>query len=139
MEIKGLFRCFDVTASGLKAERARMNVVAQNIANAGVSRGEDGGPYRRRRVVFESVMERGPEGMSGVKVSDTIPDDSPFLEIVDPGHPHADPVTGIVLMPNVRLPFEMVDMISAARAYEANLNMMKQFREMVERALQIGR
>ena len=66
-------------------------------------------------------------------------DRSPFIEVVNPDHPDADPLTGVVRMPNVRVPFEMVDMMTAARAYEANLNLIKSFKDMVERALSMGR
>jgi len=139
MEFQDFFKCFDISASGLKAEQARMDVVARNIANAGVTRGQGGGPYRRQEVLFETVLGRRGRALGGVRVAGVVPDESPFLEIYNPSHPQADPETGMVLMPNVKIPFEMVDMISAARAYEANLNLMKYFRDMVERALQMGR
>ncbi|MBU0755361.1 MAG: flagellar basal body rod protein FlgC, partial [Planctomycetes bacterium] len=74
----------------------------------------------------------------GVRVKEIVSDDSPFIEVYDPGHPDADE-KGILRMPNVKVPFEMVDMISAVRAYEANLNLIKTFRQMVERALTMGR
>ena len=138
MTFNDLFSNLDVSASGLKAERARMDVIARNIANAHVTRGENGEPYRRQEVLFETLVAKGEKPYRGVRVSDIVPDTSPFLEIMDPGHPDAD-ANGIVRMPNVKRPFEMVDMITAARAYEANLNLMKTFRDMVERALQIGR
>jgi flagellar basal-body rod protein FlgC len=133
-----LFRCLDVSASGLRAERTRMDIVAQNIANANVTRTESGGPYARREVLFESLVGRSGKALSGVRVKGVVRDRSPFIEVVDPGHPDADE-NGVVLMPNVKVPFEMVDLITAARAYEANLNLIKTFRDMVERALSIGR
>ncbi len=136
MGLDAFFNCLDVSSSGLKAERARMEVVARNIANANVTRGEGGNPYRRREVLFETVMDG--VGMSGVKVAGIVEDRSPFIEVADPGHPDADE-NGIVRMPNVKIPFEMVDMITASRAYEANLNLIKTFRDMVERALNMGR
>jgi len=136
MDFNDLFSNLDVSASGLKAERARMNVIAQNIANAHVTRGENGEPYRRREVLFESLLDK--DLLRGVKVMDVVKDGSPFLEVMDPGHPDAD-ANGIVRMPNVKMPFEMVDMITAARAYEANLNLIKTFRDMVERTIQMGR
>ena len=138
MGIERLFKCLDVSASGLKAERARMDVVAQNIANANVTRTESGLPYARREVLFESLVSRNGKGPGGVEVKDIVLDESPFIEVVDPGHPDADE-NGVVLMPNVKVPFEMVDLITATRAYEANLNIIKTFRDMVERALSIGR
>ena len=138
MGIERLFRCLDVSASGLKAERARMDVVAQNIANANVTRTDSGLPYTRREVLFESLVSRDGKGQGGVEVKDIVLDESPFIEVVDPGHPDADE-NGVVLMPNVKVPFEMVDLITATRAYEANLNLIKTFRDMVERALSMGR
>jgi len=138
MGLDNFFNSLDVSASGLRAERARMDMVAQNIANANVTRTAEGGPYRRREILFESIMKNGRTGQGGVEISGVVEDMSPFIKIKDPGHPDADS-NGMVLMPNVKMPFEMVDMITAARAYEANLNMVKSFRDMVERALSIGR
>jgi flagellar basal-body rod protein FlgC len=138
MSMDDLFRCLDVSASALKAERTRMDIVAQNIANAGATRTESGGPYRRREVHFESLVGRGAKGFGGVRVKGVVLDDSPFIELHNPGHPDADE-NGVVLMPNVKVPYEMVDMITAARAYEANLNLIRTFREMVERAINLGR
>lgn len=132
------FNCLDVSASGCRAERARMDNVAQNIANARATRTEEGGPYRRREVLFETVLLKRGQEFGGVRVSGIVPDLSSFIEVVDPSHPHAN-AEGIVLMPNVKIPFEMVDMITAARAYEANLNLMRSFKDMVTRALQMGR
>lgn len=136
MSMDDLFRCLDVSASGLRAERVRMDVVAQNIANASVTRTASGGPYRRREVLFETLVGRGGRP-GGVKVKGVVVDPSPLIEVVDPGHPDAD-ADGVVRYPNVKVPFEMVDMITAARAYEANLNLIRTFREMVERALSMG-
>jgi len=138
MKFDDLFSGLDVSASGLRAERARMDVIARNIANAHVTRGENGEPYRRQRVLFETVLAKGLNPYRGVRVTDVAPDMSPFLEVLDPGHPDAN-AEGIVLMPNVKMPFEMVDLITAARAYEANLNLIKTFRDMVDRAIQMGR
>lgn len=115
-----------------------MDNVAQNIANARATRTDEGGPYRRREVLFETVLLKRGQEFGGVRVSGIVPDLSSFIEVVDPSHPHAN-AEGIVLMPNVKIPFEMVDMITAARAYEANLNLMKSFKDMVIRALQMGR
>ena len=137
MGLDTFFRCLDVSSSGMSAERARMDVVAQNLANAYVTRGEDGLPYRRRTVAFESILGRKEEDMRGVRVRGVEMDKSPFLEIVDPGHPDAD-ANGVVLMPNVKVSFEMVDLITAARSYEANLNLIRTFRDMVERSLKMG-
>jgi len=132
-----------VSASGLSAERVRMDVIAQNIANAQATRGDEGGPYRRREVVFAAALgramasHRGPTP-AGVEVVDVREDPSEFPRVHRPGHPDADPA-GYVLMPNVDVALEMVDLIGAARAYEANLAAMRTYREMAERALAIGR
>lgn len=138
MGFDSFFRSIDVSASGLKAEQTRMDTIAQNIANAHVTRGEGGEPYRRQEVLFETVLERDGHPLGGVRVYDVVSDDSPFIEVQDPGHPDAD-ADGLVKMPNVKLPFEMVDMITATRAYEANLNLIKTFKQMVERVLSMGR
>lgn len=134
MGVNVLFQSFDVSASGLKAERTRMNVVAQNIANAEVTRGKDGAPYRRKEVLFRSVLG----GTGGVRVSDVVDDPSPFQSVYQPGHPHAGS-DGMVLMPNVDIPLEMVDLMTASRAYEANLLAMRTFRDMAERSLSLLR
>jgi len=138
MGMDKFLNCLDVSASGLRAERARMDMVAQNIANANVTRSENGGPYRRREVVFETILDRQAQGQGGVRIAGYSVDQSPFLKVHNPGHPDAD-ANGFVNMPNVKLPFEMVDMMTAARAYEANLNLIKSFKDMVERALSMGR
>jgi flagellar basal-body rod protein FlgC len=138
MAMDRFFTCLDISASGLKAERIRMDVVAQNIANASTTQTEEGLPYRRRQVLFETVLGEGKKVARGVRVRGVTPDESPFLEVFEPGHPDAN-AEGVVLYPNVKVPSEMVDMITAARAYEANLNLIKTFRDMVERALSLGR
>lgn len=146
MSFGNLFNIANISASGMSAERYRMEVVANNIANAFTSRSPDGGPYQRRDVVFEAVLNAkmahpkpGMEPLGGVRVVDTVPDaQTEFPRIFNPGHPDADQ-NGFVTMPNVQLPLEMVNLITANRAYEANLKVMQAFRQQAEQAMQIIR
>lgn len=131
-----------ISASGMAAERRRMEVISNNIANANSTRGADGQPYRRQFVVFSAdqdalAIEDG--ALSGVKIEGVEGDQSPFNEVHMPGHPDADPETGMVKMPNVKLPNEMVDLITASRSYEANLKALSLFKEMVEQTLTLLR
>lgn len=134
-----LFRSADISASGMSAERLRMEVVANNIANARSTRSADGGPYRRQQLVFAEALDgsaRDPvRGMRGVQVVGRVEDPSDFIEIRMPGHPDADPETGIVRMPNVSLPNEMIDLITASRSYEANLKALSSLKDMIEQTL----
>lgn len=125
------------TASALDAHKVRMEAIAQNIANAKTTRGPDGQPYQRQLVVFESELDKAT-GIEGVKVSGVERDDRLGPMVYNPGHPHAD-ARGMLRMPNVRMSEEMVDMIQASRAYEANLSAAKTARQMAQRALDIGR
>lgn len=134
MGMNVFFQPLDVSASGLRAERARMNVVAQNISNAETTRTKDGTPYRRKEVLFRALLD----GSGGVDVAGVVDDQSPFQSVYIPGHPHADQ-NGMVLMPNVDIPLEMVDLMTASRAYEANLLAMRSFRDMAERTLSLLR
>ncbi|MFO0982187.1 MAG: flagellar basal body rod protein FlgC [Planctomycetota bacterium] len=111
-----------------------MNVVAQNISNAETTRTKDGTPYRRKEVLFRALLD----GSGGVDVAGVVDDQSPFQSVYIPGHPHADQ-NGMVLMPNVDIPLEMVDSMTASRAYEANLLAMRSFRDMAERTLSLLR
>lgn len=132
-----LFAAADISASGMSAERLRMEVVANNIANANSTHSADGGPYRRKQMVFSALLDSsspGSTGLRGVEVLGTTTDDSPFPEIHMPGHPDADE-KGIVKMPNVKLPNEMVDLITASRSYEANLKALTSFKQMIEQTL----
>ena len=118
---------FDISANSLSAQRMRMNITASNIANARTTRGDDGMPYRRLEVLFDE-SEGGKEG-HGVRAS-IAPSDNPFHWVRDPDHPDAvsDPEIdrfGHVLMPRVNHIQEMVDMMLASRAYEANLSAME--------------
>lgn len=146
-----LFNSMRASASGLTAQRLRMDVIANNIANAATTRTEEGGPYRRKEVVFRERLRQAVEGLGsrrlprtqaersgGVEVAEVVSDNSPFKMIYDPSHPDADQ-DGYVAMPNVDIVREMVDLIAASRAYEANVTAFNSARSMVMKALEIGR
>lgn len=147
-----LFSAFEISGSGLTAQRLRMDVVANNIANVNTTRTAEGGPYRRQRVVFEPRREepqfllplstegrkRAANGGSGVRVVGVSADPAAPKTVYDPGHPDADD-RGYVAMPNIQLVNEMVDMISATRAYEANIAAINSAKSMAAKALEIGR
>lgn len=125
----------DIAVSGLRAESLRMNVIARNIANANTSRTESGQPYRRQQVVLSTEQE----GLVGVSVEEVVADMlSPFKRVYQPGHPDADK-DGYVLMPNVNLPVEMMHMVAASRAYQANAAVLKRYQEMVNVTLELLR
>jgi len=133
-----------VSASALNAQRARIEVAVSNIANAESTRGVDGQPYRRRDVVLSAIpiesfdSALGRADAVGVKVSEVIEDMSEFRRRYDPAHPDADK-DGMVAVPNVDVPEEMVDMLGAARAYQANLTAIGLIRDTVQRALELGK
>lgn len=133
-------------AAALNAQRVRMDVVSQNIANANVSRGPDGKPYRRQQVVFEQVLQ-DQQHVAGdalgakpqlVRVARIQEDKQPPRMLHMPGHPHADK-QGNVAMPNVNIQEEMVDMIVSSRSFEANLASLKTARNMALQTLSIGK
>ena len=131
----------DISTSGLSAERLRMETIANNIANANTTRGVDGLPYRRKEVVFSSIYDEtlgigSRSHPSGVRaeVVETNVDQLP--RVFNPNHPDAD-AEGYVTMPDVSLADEMVDLVSANRSYEANLKVLRAFREMAEQALSL--
>jgi len=139
------FSVLDISASGLAAERARMSVIASNIANAQVTETSDGGPYKRKEVEFSSVLNKSMIGskssenmLSGVKIKGITESKLPPNMVHIPGHPQANK-EGFVSMPNVSIAKEMVDMIAASRSYEANTSVISTFRKMGERALNIIR
>jgi flagellar basal-body rod protein FlgC len=140
--IDRLFSGMRSAASGLTAERVRIDVIAENIANARTTRTSDGGPYRRKQVVFEPLLARADDGgvqAEGVRAAKVVRDfDSPFERILDPSHPDADG-EGMVAYPNVNAVLEMADLITAMRAYEANLTVQENFVRMAERALELAR
>lgn len=132
------------TASALDAERTRLDVIAQNIANAQNTRDVNGLPYQRKQVVFSSMLQDamqkglpGGENSPAVKVDSIRTDNRPGPLVHMPGHPHAN-AQGMVQMPNVEVAREMVDMISASRAYEANLSVVSTSRQMARQVMSIG-
>jgi len=130
-----------ICASGLSAERERMDVIAENLANARTTRTPDGGPYRRKEVLFEPILEdfEGQQRATGVKATRvTLDNANEFERVLDPGHPDAGK-DGIVLYPNVNTVLEMADLITSMRAYEANLTAQENFVKMAERALDLLR
>ena len=138
---------FDICASGLTAQRLRMDVIANNLANATTTRTENGGPCRRQIVVFEArsntsdfkrLLDNELTGLSGVRVKQIVTDNSPLRQVYDPSHPDADP-EGYVSYPNVNVVAEMTDMISATRSYEANRTALNSIKHMATRAIEIGR
>ena len=132
------------SASALNVERTRIEVAVSNMANAESTRGPDGQPYRRRDVVlapdemstFDSALGRA--GATGVKVSAVLQDQEAFRKRYEPSHPDAD-TDGFVSLPNVDTPQEMVDMLGAARGSQANLAAIGMIRELVAKALELGR
>jgi len=134
----------DISSNALNAQKTRLDIVAQNIANAQTTRGLDGQAYKRQVVNFESELIKGMSegsrntGLQGVKVAGIVQDQTPGQRVYDPQHPDAD-ANGVVTMPNVNLAHEMVDLISATRAYEANLSVVKNARQMAMKALEIGK
>jgi flagellar basal-body rod protein FlgC len=132
------------TASALDAERVRMDIVAQNIANANVTKDVDGKPYQRQEVVFESVLRAqqnsdSPDaGSRMVHIARVQKDARPPRMVYNPSHPDAN-AQGMVATPNINIHEEMVDMIASSRTYEANLAVVKNARAMAMQALSIGR
>lgn len=145
-----MFNSMNVSASGLTAQRLRMDIVTKNIANVNTTRTPDGTPYRRQVVEFQTkdnnvsfseYLRRNSEGSAnstGVEVSSIKNDTSPYKKVYEPGHPDADE-SGYVLMPNVDIATEMANMISATRAYEANVTALNGTKSMALKALEIGK
>ena len=137
-----------ISASGLTSQRLRMNVVSSNIANSHTTRTPEGGPYRRKDVVFSSQPVRNSfqdmmnsqisDKLSEVKVVDIIDDPAPPVLKYDPQHPDADQ-RGFVRLPNINMIKEMVNMMSATRSYEANVTAVKATKNMAQKALEIGK
>lgn len=151
----GMFDSFNISSTGLTAQRLRMDLISSNIANASTTRTTDGsGPYRRKRAVLAPVNIRPnykspltPDRIShgdgkGVRVIKIEEDNSPLKLVYDPTHPDAiqiGPKKGYVEMPNVNVVTEMTDLISASRSYEANVQMVNNAKSMFSKALEISR
>jgi len=146
----GYFGALDISASGLTAQRLRMDTISQNIANVNTTRTANGGPYRRKIALFEErvlperfdgylrAAAKGDNIGFGVRVARVFGDSAPFKLVYDPGHPDAD-ADGYVSLPNVDVVTEMVNMISASRSYEANVTSINTTKAIATKALEIGR
>ncbi len=134
----GAFSSFDISATGLFAQRTRLDVIANNIANAETTRTPEGGPYVRRHVTFQEALDDQLRIGAGVRVESIEPDPTPARMVYDPGHPDARP-DGYVAMPNVNIIEEMVNMTAATRSYEANVTAMNAAKAMFNAALELGR
>lgn len=137
---------FSISASGMEAQRLRMNIIASNLANVETTRTSSGGPYRRKDILFETdrpnsfadyLNASAGTDSAGVKVAGIIEDARPLKYVYEPNHPDADK-DGYVAYPNVSAAEEMVNMIAASRSYDANVSAFKATRDMANKALEIG-
>jgi flagellar basal-body rod protein FlgC len=146
-----LFKLFAISSAGMSAQRSRMSVITGNLANAETTRTPEGGPYRRRDVVFKAVplagrfsdllaenLDETDQSPLGVEVTDIKPSTRPPRKNFDPNHPDAD-AQGYVLLPDINAMEEMVDLLSAVRSYEANLTVYTTTKNLVRRLLEVGR
>lgn len=144
-----LFSALDINASGLTAQRWRIEVISSNLANANTTRTADGGPYRREELVLESApvnasfsdalnQEVAQPGEMGVEITGIYESSDPFVRRYEPSHPDAD-AEGYVLYPNVSPVEEMVNMLSATRSFEANVQSMNAIKELARKSLEIGK
>lgn len=127
---------FDIAGSALTAQSQRMNVTASNLANADSTAGPDGLPYRARQVVFEAAAD-ADQAVGGVRVARVVEDTSPLRQVYDPKNPAAD-AQGYVAMPNVNPVDEMVNMISASRSYQANVEVLNTAKGLMLKTLTVG-
>ncbi|MEO1767584.1 flagellar basal body rod protein FlgC [Thiobacter aerophilum] len=134
-----LFNVFHIAASALTAQSQRLNVVASNLANAESATSVNGGPYRAKQVVFEAIPMSGGSVQAGlgVAVREVVDDPSPLRRVYDPRHPAADK-DGYVTYPNVNVVDEMVNMISASRSYQNNVDVMNTTKAMMLKLLTLG-
>lgn len=135
---------FRISASGLAAQRAKLDAVVSNLANANTTNTPEGGPYKRKMVVFSTEAVKGPfntalrNALKTVKVKDVVEDTEGFRTVYDPGHPDAD-AKGMVTMPNVNVIREMADMIIVNRSYEASVTAFDATKNMALRTLDMGK
>jgi flagellar basal-body rod protein FlgC len=144
----GLFDALNTSASGLSAQRLRINLISANLANVNTTRTASGGVYQRKEPVFAAQNETGSfrqaldsemsAGLTSVRVVDVVPDNRSPIVKYDPDHPDADE-NGYVAMPNIQVVEEMVNMMSASRSYEANVTAINTIKDMVLKAMEIGR
>lgn len=132
-----LFKVFNVSGSAVSAQSQRLNVVASNMANADSVAGPDGQPYKARQVVFQTQMMDAEQSAAGVRVSQLVEDQAAPRRIHNPDHPLADE-EGYVTMSNVNVVEEMVNMISASRSYQSNIDVMNTAKNLLMKTLQLG-
>src|SRR5438874_2598424 len=136
----GLFSSMRISGSALTAQRLRMDVIAGNIANADTTRvNGQRQPYQRQEVVFQPLNAAAGTSGEGLQVAAVVKDQAGPREVYDPAHPDADPTTGLVAYPNVDTTTEMTDMLSANRAYEANVTVLNSIKQMAQRSIDLGR
>ena len=141
-----VFNSMKINASGLTLERLKMDIASTNIANVNTTRTEEGGPYRRKEVVFQESLLNARNNITGqmekksfgVKVTEIMEDDENFKIIYDPNHPDADE-DGYVMMPNVNMVDEMISLIKTQRAYEANITALNTSKNILKKALEISK
>lgn len=140
-----LLNAIDISATGLTAQRRRAEVATQNLANSRTTRTEDGGPYRRKDVVFKATTfsqefdaHNKSDKLQGVEVVGVVDDMTAFERISDPGHPDADE-NGYLLVPNVNSTREMANIVNASRSYQANLSSISILKTMIQRTIEIAR
>ncbi len=136
-----MFDSIKISASALSAERVRMNVIANNLANINTTKGPDGEPYKRKYVVFETLLNNSLTDSdeireNGVAISDIAEDQRPFRRVYKPGHPDADK-DGYLSLPNIDMVEENVDLLASSRAYDANLSAMKASKSMLRKMIEL--
>lgn len=142
-----LLQALHLSSTGLAAHRLKMKIIAENLSNSETTRTEEGGPYRRKMVVyktksledFNTIFNDFRNEYRGVEVSEIVKSQEDFRLVHNPSHPDADPVTGYVAMPNVNLLTEVADMMVARRAYDANVTAISNTKSMILKALEIGK
>lgn len=142
-----LMTSLDISATALAAQRTKVNVISENLANSETTRTAEGGPYRRKMVVygskdmtpdFQSTFEEESRKYTGVEVEEIVESQENFRLVYNPAHPDADPDTGYVKMPNVDTLAEMADMLVAKRSYDASVTVIQNTKSMIKQALTIG-
>lgn len=136
-----LANILDISASAMTANRFWLERISNNLANATTTQGADGGPYRREVPVFSEILSHelgGTPQPMGVQATGVVKDNSAFPQVYNPGHPHAN-AQGFVSMPNVNVVNEMVDMIAASRTFEANITVSSAAKNMMSKAIEIGK
>jgi flagellar basal-body rod protein FlgC len=132
-----LFKIFNVSGSAVSAQSQRLNVVSSNLANAESVAGPDGKPYKARQVLFQTQMMDAEQSSAGVRVASIVEDSTEPRKLHEPSHPLADE-NGYVTMTNVNVVEEMVNMISASRSYQSNVDVMNTAKNLLQKTLQLG-